>query len=189
MDKLPIKTGRANRFATRFNNFDENKDFYPTPRIATEKLLEREVFEGDIWEPACGDGAISKVLEEKGMTVFSSDLVYRGYGEQADFLSISKLTASSNIITNPPYKIAEEFLNQALIMADRKIAFLLRLTFLESEGRYNLLTQSPLKTVYVFSKRLPIYKNGIVGNSGMVAYAWYVWEKGYEGKPIIEWIL
>ena len=48
----------------------------------------------------------------------------------------------------------------------------------------------PLKTVYQFSKRVTLYKDGVkMKNSGMIAYAWYVWEKGYDGKPTIEWIL
>ena len=182
-----MKKGNKNRFATRYNNFDDNKDFYPTPPLATIALCEREKFEGNIWECACGDGAISKVLEDYKYQVISTDLVDRGYGKRQDFL-IDTPFACGNIITNPPYKYAENFLIRSLDMADHKVAFLLRLTFLESEGRKKLLQSSPLKTVYVFSKRLPIYKNGIKGNSGMVAYAWYVWDKSYQGKPTIEWI-
>ena len=83
-------------------------DFYPTPRNAVEELLKVEKFDGDIWEPACGDGAISKVLEEYGHTVYSTDLIDRGYGHtgaEYDFLTYKH--PSNNIITNPPFTKTE----------------------------------------------------------------------------------
>jgi hypothetical protein len=65
--------------------------------------LSVEAFEGDIWEPACGDGAISKVLETAGYRVVSTDLIDRGYGAGGhNFLKSTKPLAK-NIITNPPY--------------------------------------------------------------------------------------
>jgi hypothetical protein len=176
---------KTNRFAARYNNFDDNADFYPTPPEATEALMAREKFEGLVWECACGNGAMSEVIK-KYNKVQSTDLVDRGYGELSDFFHDNRLV--SNIITNPPYKYAEKFLLRALELADKKIAFLLRLTFLESAKRKEIFQKFPPKVVYIFSKRVPIYKNGIVGNSGMVAYAWYIWEKGFEGEPIIRWI-
>ena len=182
--KREIKSN-TNRFAARYNNFDDNADFYPTPSEATEALMQREKFDGLVWECACGDGSMSKVIE-KYNKVKSTDLINRGYGEVSDFLADNSLV--SNIITNPPYKIAEKFLLRALELAEKKVAFLLRLTFLESAKRHDIFKKFPPKVVYVFSKRVQIYKNGIIGNSGMVAYAWYVWEKGYTGEPILRWI-
>ena len=79
------------------------QDFYPTPPEATEALLSVEQFTGGVWEPACGDGAISRVLEARGFTVTSSDLVDRGYGEpRRDFLLFPAYRCIDNIITNPP---------------------------------------------------------------------------------------
>ena len=83
----------------------EENDFYPTPETATEALLKKQKFEGNIWECACGDGAISKVLLKHGYKVYSSDLIDRGYGSTGkDFLN-SDLKAD-NIVTNPPFNLA-----------------------------------------------------------------------------------
>ena len=105
------------------NGEREKDDFYPTPRCATDALLERETFLQHVWEPACGDGAISKVLKENGYTVFSSDLVDRGYEHgmigSIDFLSetdqyVPATLDPFDIITNPPFKFAQEFIEKAL---------------------------------------------------------------------------
>lgn len=78
-------------------------EFYPTPPEATRALLSVEAFEGDIWEPACGDGAISKVLEAAGYQVVSTDLIDRGYGAGGNNFLKSDKPLAKNIITNPPY--------------------------------------------------------------------------------------
>mgnify|MGYP000844054574 FL=1 len=163
-------------------------DFYPTPRIGTTRLMDIEKFTGDIWEPACGDGAMSKVLEEYGHKVFSSDLEPRDYGFQLNFLDSTKLLAP-NIITNPPFKIMQEFAEHALGLGCNKLALLGKLAFLEGQDRVKWLKTSPLKYTYVFIFRLSLYRNGIkMRNSGMIAFAWYVWERGHVGEPIIRWI-
>lgn len=169
-------------------------DFYPTPPHAVEELLKREVFTGNVWECACGDGAISEILKAKGLSVFSSDIVDRGYGEnrKLDFLNDSQTKGinAHNIITNPPFKLAKEFVEKGLQIASNKVAILQRLAFLESKERYELFRTTPLKCIYVFSKRLKFYSNGIINrnNSGMLAFAWYIWEHGYQQKPYINWI-
>lgn len=166
----------------------EKDDFYPTPPEGTEALLQHEKFNGSIWEPACGDGAISRVLERHGYDVFSSDLVDRGYGESGwDFLMEYQRQAP-NIITNPPFKHAQEFAEKALILTTGKVAMLCRLAWLEGIARKEMFERTPLKTVYVFSKRLHMAKGGEEVKSGMIAFAWYVWEHGYEGDPRIKWI-
>ena len=85
-------------------NNDRNKnDFYPTPPEATLALLNKQKFEGNIWECACGDGAISKILIDEGYDVYSSDLIDRNYGDVGlDFLEGNK--KYDKIITNPPFK-------------------------------------------------------------------------------------
>lgn len=188
---LNKKSGN-NSFMTRLNV--EEHDFYPTPDYATEALLERECFEGGvIWECACGDGAISKILKARGLQVFSTDLIDRGYGEVRNLDFIQELPAiykAKHIITNPPFKIAKPFIEQALKMTSGKVAMLLRLAFLESADRYELFKNTPLKTVYVFSKRLTMSAKGEgAKKGGMIPFAWFIWEHGYEGKPYIEWIL
>lgn len=169
-------------------------DFYPTPPYAVEELLKHESFKGSIWECACGDGAISETLKQHGYDVFSSDIVDRGYGEKRglDFLddNLTNGIIADNIITNPPFKLAKEFVEKTLTIATKKVVILQRLAFLESKERYKLFTTTPLKCIYVFSKRLNMYANGINDKrkSGMLAFAWFVWEKSYKGKPYINWI-
>jgi hypothetical protein len=163
-------------------------DFYPTPPEATEALLAREKFEGTIWEPACGDGAICRVLAAHGHSILATDLNYRDYGMgDIDFLTCQLQAA--NVITNPPFKLAEEFIHHALKQTTGKVAMLCKLQFLEGGKRKIMFESTPLKKVYVFSKRLTMTRNGEkMKNSGMIAFAWFVWEHGYEGDPTVAWI-
>lgn len=173
-------------------------DYYATEPRATELLLEQEKFSNIIWEPACGGGHMAKVLENNGYEVIISDIVDRGYfGTQIlDFLNIDPNHKNNiDIITNPPYKYAKEFVEKALDMsADGvKVAMFLKLTFLEGKARKKLFEKYPPKTVYVSSSRLQCAKNGDFEKYGKgvgtaVAYAWYIWEKGYTGETVIKWI-
>jgi hypothetical protein len=172
-------------------------DFYPTPPEATEALLAHETFTGSIWEPACGDGAISRVLEAHGHTVKSTDLNYRNYGVgDRDFLkefpAHDIAVNPTNIITNPPFKLAEEFIWKSLEMtADNrgKVAMLCKLQFLEGGKRKKMFEATPLKRVYVFSKRLTMTRNGEkMKNSGMIAFAWFVWDHAHEGDATVKWL-
>lgn len=167
-------------------------DYYQTPTWAIKRLLEIEKFEGTVLEPCAGAGAISKVLEEKGFEVTSSDIredenVYGIKG--IDMFNLDKKI--DNIITNPPYFCAKEIIEKSLELTAKKVAMILKLSFLESMDRYDFFKNSPLKNVYVFCKRVQMYPEGTVKpkNSGTIAYAWYVWEHGYEGKPQIQWII
>lgn len=167
-------------------------DFYPTPHYVLDGLLRNENFEGSIWEPACGDGAISGVLEARGFTVTSTDIIYRGYGKgEVDFLQESTFDARhfvhDNIITNPPFNKANEFLLMSKRYARKKIALLLKTTFLEGGARYKILTDKsfPLKCMYQFVKRVQF--SGNAGASGMISFAWFVWDKEHVGEPFIRW--
>ena len=163
-------------------------DFYPTPPAGTLGLLKFESFAGDIWEPACGDGSMSKVLESEGYKVVSTDLQPRGYGEQGDFFFYGSLLAP-NIVTNPPFRLAQEFADRALALGCNKLALLCKLAFLEGQERGNWFPRTPLKNVYVFSERLTMTRNGEPQTGGgMIAFAWFVWESGYSGKPMIGWV-
>jgi hypothetical protein len=107
----------------------DGPDFFPTPPWATFALIDNETFEGDIWECACGDGTMSRVLEQTGRPVYSSDLHKRGYGDHGlDFLKPTR--SADNIVTNPPYNCAEGFVASGVKHARRKLALLLRLAFL-----------------------------------------------------------
>lgn len=167
----------------------DGPDFYPTPTWATHALIENEVFTGTIWECACGDGAMSKVLALTGNPVKSSDLYDRGFGEAGvDFLQAN--CPVDNIITNPPFNCAEGFIHAALRQVRCKVALLLRLAFLESAHRANtIFTVSPPSRVWVFSERITFYPSGVkrAGN-GTTAYAWFVWDKEYTGPTQLAWI-
>jgi hypothetical protein len=168
----------------------EKDDFYPTPPEATRALLARERFADTIWEPACGNGAISNVLKEHGYNVVSTDLFNRGYGEsRVDFLMEQKLLAP-DIVTNPPFKHAEEFLRKALDLGVGKVALLLRLAWLEGSQRQKLFESTPLAHVYVASRRLSMSRGGNergAGGGSMIAFAWFVWNRSHEGPPQLGW--
>jgi hypothetical protein len=163
-------------------------DFFPTPAWATYALIDNETFIGDIWESACGNGAMSRVLAETGRTIASSDLYDRGFGEKGvDFLIADR--RSSNIITNPPYNSAEGFVMAGLEKADKKFALLLRLAFLEGANRANtIFATSPPNRVWIFSERITFYPAGALQKgSGTTAYAWFVWDKDAGGSTELKW--
>jgi len=167
----------------------EINDYYATDPRAVPLLLENESFT-NILEPCCGEGHISKQLKKEGLEVTSSDLIKRGYGEFKDFYKYNKW--DGDIVTNPPYKYAQKFIEHSLriIPIGNKIAMFLKLLFLESKGRKSLFINYPPKTLYVSSSRLNCAKNGkfeLYPNSA-VAYGWYVWEKGFIGNTVIKWI-
>lgn len=169
----------------------EPNDYYATEPRATELLLELEKFNHNIWEPACGEGHISKVLEAHGHDVLSTDLVDRGYGlGEVDFLEAENDGTSTDIITNPPYKYAKEFVEKALevVQTGDKVAMFLKLTFLEGKGRRDLFRDNPPLRVYVSSSRLRCGKNGVFETgSNIAAYAWFIWQKGYHGPCELRW--
>lgn len=174
----------------------QREDYYATDPIAARLLLDVEAFEGKIWECACGEKHLAKVFEEAGFEVRSSDLVNRCGNEVFDFLGIENCKPwDGHIITNPPYKYATEFIYKALsLIADGyKVAMFLKVTFLEGKSRKRLFAEFPPKIIYVSSSRINCAKNGdfswlrTTGGSP-VAYAWYVWEKGYKGDTIVKWI-
>ena len=166
----------------------EGPDFFPTPAWATHALIDNERFEGEIWESACGNGAMSEVLALTRQPVTSTDLYARGYGEGGiDFLRSNRRAA--NIVTNPPYNAAEGFVEAGLRKADRKFALLLRLAFLEGANRQRtIFTDAPPSRVWVFSERITFYPAGAVQKgSGTTAYAWFVWDKDTPGTTELKW--
>lgn len=166
-------------------------DFYATNPIATEWLCRLEQFNNRILEPCCGMGHISEVLKAHGYDVTSRDVVDRGYGDVADFLSIDTMEWNGDIVTNPPFSYAHEFVEKALsiIPNGNKVAMFLKIQFLEGKARRELFRIAPPRTVYVSSSRIACWPDGDpnkqVGSA--FCYAWFVWEKGFKGDPIIKW--
>lgn len=167
-------------------------DFYPTPPEATLALLDRYSFGDGVWEPACGDGAISKVLKDSGYKVVSSDIKDYGYPSvRLDFLEYEPKNLAPNIITNPPFKLGEAFVRKSLevVRPDGYVCILHKLQFLEGQKRKALFEEFPPVGVYVFSKRLSLTRDGKpMKNGGMMAFAWYVWRVGHTGSTFINWI-
>ncbi|MDE6477346.1 MAG: hypothetical protein K2L48_04130 [Mycoplasmoidaceae bacterium] len=168
-------------------------DFYATDPKALELLLTEENFSHTIWECACGEGHLSKVLQKHNFNVISTDLVYRGFGTKnsIDFLAQELTDFDGDIITNPPYKFALPFIQKALhtVAEGHKVAMLLRLQFLEGKTRKKFFLQNPPQKLYVSSSRLHCAINGKFekNSSNAIAYAWFIWKKGFQGDPIIKW--
>lgn len=166
----------------------DGPDFFPTPRWATHALIDNEKFKGNIWESACGDGAMSEVLATTGCKIKSTDLFNRGYGEGGhDFLTATH--KADNIVTNPPYNCAEGFVANGLKLVNHKFALLLRLAFLEGGNRANtIFTTNPPSRVWVFSERITFYMKGAKqAGSGTTAYAWFVWDKSAPTGTELKW--
>ena len=184
------------------NHVDHDRaehDFYSTDPKALEIFLnaikddKRFKLDNNIWECACGDGALSKVLEERGFNVRSTDLIDRDYGQGGfDFLT-SMQKFDGDILTNPPYKYALEFVKKGLSLVPKKkhVVMFLKIQFLEGLERYEFFKKNPPKYVYVHSSRVNCYLNGIIPekpSTSASCYCWYVWEKGYKGEPRVRWI-
>ena len=167
-----------------------SEDYYATDPKAVEALLQLEDFSQTVLEPACGEGHISKVLEAAGHNVISFDLVDRGFGKGGvDFLALDKRGVDADIVTNPPYKLAQEFVEKAMsvVSSGHKVAMFLKLTFLETARRRDLFKKYPPKTVYVASQRIACWPNGKPTTQSMVCYAWFVWQKGFSGDTTLKW--
>ena len=175
----------------------QSEDYYATDPIAIDVLVNDGgvTFDNCIWECACGEGHLSERLKSYGYDVCSTDLVDRGYGEgQLDFLTYNGIW-DGDILTNPPYKYAKEFIEHAMeIIPDGKRVFMfLKIQFLEGKARKQLFEKYPPKCVYASSSRITCAKNAQfdkmqAGGGGAFAYAWFEFEKGYTGDTLLKWI-
>lgn len=167
-------------------------DTYQTPPQAVTALMEAEELPPVIWEPACGPGAIVRVLRAAGHVVYATDLVDYNSPDQDqsgwDFLLERQAPIGVQaIVGNPPFKLAAEFVEHGLSLCP-KVIFLLRLSFLESEGRSNILDSGQLARVHVFRNRLPLmHRDGWEGpkSTNTLAFAWFVWDRDCIGPPIL----
>jgi hypothetical protein len=187
MDMTYNLNGGFKPTAKRFADLN-GPDFFPTPSWATEALIDNERFEGEVWECACGNGAMSEVLETASPSIYSSDLYDRGYGDAGvDFLTARN--RFDHIVTNPPYNAAEGFVKAGLELANKKFALLLRLAFLEGANRQRTIFDiAPPSRVWVFSERITFYPAGAeVMGSGTTAYAWFVWDKDAPTGTELKW--
>lgn len=179
----------------------EENDFYAT-NPETLKLFLYEFwkdnsFEGDILEPACGQGHISETLKEMlpNFNIISTDLIDRGYGQGGvNFLTHDYKRTFNTVITNPPFSLAKEFIEKGLEIADKYVIMLCKIQLLEGLKRKDMFLNTPLKYVYVHTTRQATWKEGKPTDSKgkkwatTMCLAWFVWDKEYEGEPVIRWI-
>jgi hypothetical protein len=180
--------------ATRAPLDRADNDFYATPRSAIAQLLDVEHFDGVVWEPACGDGAICRVMKERGLNVVGTDLVNRGWGGAAgvDFL-MEHRTLGRHIVTNPPFNLGTDFVRHALSICSGKVVMLLKIGFIEGPTKADLHAQ--LARVWVIRRRVTFLKNGHEfsrsgGKGGIHTYAWFVWDRAAPnvGAPVVGWL-
>lgn len=166
---------------------DRKDDLYETPEVATKALLRVESLPKIVWEPACGPGAIVRVLRAAGHEVYATDLVDYGCPDSSARIDFLMEQAApyyiGAIVTNPPFKLAAQFVARGLLVAP-KVVMLLRLAFLESNARRAVLDGGQLARVYVFRNRLPMmHRDGWEGpkSSSSMAFAWFVWDRAHKG--------
>lgn len=178
-------------FAVRGN------DFYATPAVAVEALLRHEKLPHKLLEPACGDGAIVKILRKRGHKVTATDLIDRGCPDSVGGIDFLQATAKSigkhdATITNPPFRAAEAFVRKSLEVSPR-VYMLLRLAFLEGLRWEHRGLAKHFKRVLVFAPRIPfMHRHDFDADkrisSSAIPFAWFVWEKGEPSEPIIRWL-
>lgn len=214
--------GKASTFkclgASNHTDHDRQEhDFYATSPEATEWLLKIEPEINNVWENAVGQGDLAEPIREAGKLKAVSDIVDRGYYPEGistkynlDFLTFNKIW-KGDIVTNPPYKFAKEFVEHSLelIQDGHYVCMFLKLTFLEGKERKKFFEENPPIRIHVSSSRILCAmngefekpkkdKNGNVkldeeGNpvmerqSSAACYAWFIWQKGYKGDTIIKW--
>ena len=176
----------------------EIHDYYATEPRAVDKLFAvlGDTLSNNLWECACGGGHLSRRILELSprSKIKNSDLFNRDFPcEVIDFLKINQPNSfCGDIITNPPYKYAQEFVEKAIetVTEGSLVCMFLKLTFLEGQKRRKMYDKYPPKIVYVSSDRLWCALNGAFDNkfSSAAAYAWFIWQKGYNGQTIIQWI-
>jgi hypothetical protein len=171
-------------------------DFYREPAWAVRALLDAEDFRGGcVWHPAAGLDNIPSTCRARDIHAFGSDLIDRGavsVRAPLDFLDLDPSFAPhvEFIICNPPFALAEHFIERSLSIASRKVAMLLRLSFLEGQRRGEMFASTPLARVLVFSSRvsMPPGDSAAEAKGGAVAFAWYVWQHGHQGPPTLGWL-
>lgn len=155
-------------------------DFYPTPQYVTKALLNNYSFEGDVWECACGDGRMARVLEEAGYNVAATDLIDRGFGRAGiDFLLEN--TRVDNVITNPPFNLAYEFIEQGLRLSTKCLALFLPIRYLTGKKRAELYKKYPPTKIIVIPNKVDFLGFG----SPTMEFAWFIWDKRVTSSSIV----
>lgn len=188
------KTVVYGKRARKVHTWDRDPhDFYVDPIWCSERLFEEESFIGPVWDPACGTGRIVAAARAAGLSAIGTDIVARGFpgAEVVDFLTTKG--SIDNIVTNPPFKLAQKFVEHALRSVSRKAAFLLPLGWLNGDKRSRWLEDLPLQTVLIITPRPSMPPGELVAadikpQNGRQDFAWYIFAQGYDGKPELGWL-
>lgn len=194
-----VETKKTNKHVKLLgSNYNKNRvelDLYETPTYFTEWLLKKEKFNQDVLEPCCGNGKISQVLLSHGYNVKSSDILKRNFEcDEVNFLQSDFEKNKYDIVTNPPYSVSLEIIKKATFVAKNKIAIVGRIQLLEGQKRYSTLYKNGfngfrLSKVYPSVKRVGFERNDIsYDNSSAMMSAWFVFEKEYNGLPVVDFI-
>ena len=179
--------------STKGKSVRPTDDHYCTPEAVSLALIDvGEHLIGGIWDCCAGEGDIARAFEKKGFDVKSTTLVDYGCPDVSpnrDFLN-EKILLAPNIVTNPPFKNAEDIIRHALSLNPYSASFLLRTAFLEGEGRYQrLFREYPPARIFQFRDRVSMFPSGIeVKGTSTTAYAWFVWLNGVKTAPRVGWI-
>lgn len=170
------------------------EDWYVEPEWCSRRLFEVEPFVGRVFDPSCGLGRIVESARSKGLVAHGHDIVARSEicEHEADFLN-SAIVAADNIVSNPPFGIADEYARHALAIVRSKVALLLPTKWMNAAGRGAWLETTPLARVYLLSPRPsmppgPVIEAGIKPGNGTTDFAWFVWDRGHVDAPAIRFL-
>jgi hypothetical protein len=186
--ELPAKGKRPRRS----HIFDrDNHDFYVEPLWCSERLFAVETFAGAIWDPAAGLGTIPRAARAAGLSNFASDIADRGCGARQDFLTApAPTTGAFSVATNPPFVLAREFVERALMLGATKVAVIFPTARLNAARWLEAL---PLARIWLLTPRpsMPpgnvILRGGKPGG-GKTDFAWLVFDRTHSGPPVMRWL-
>lgn len=164
-------------------------DWYVEPAWCVQALKDRVRFTGNIHDPCCGSGTIPKFMNGTG-----SDLIDRGFGYPTQNFLLSTDTYD-NIVMNPPYKLAQEFIEEALDRVRFKVAALVQTKFLSSQRRFRLFVRPETMRIIMFSRRPSMPPGNMlmehgerIRGGGSIDYCWVIWGRGNKSPCTVEWM-
>jgi hypothetical protein len=176
-------------------------ELFPTPPFATRAVIEEELRiafmideETKAWDPACGAGHMAIPMKEYFGAVFSSDITDQGYGDNRalDFgfatTADCPIGAPDWVMANPPFRLAEMFIDKALTIATTGVAMFMRLQFIEGGGRYNRLFSKARRPRFIlpFAERVALIEDVWDPEaSSATAYAWFIWDVRGSDETVI----
>lgn len=164
-------------------------DYYVEPTWLIDALIDKEDISGRCHDPSCGSGTIPKALVNRGIICTGSDIMDRGYGTVHKDFFLSRRSAAPTLVSNPPFGVMEEYIRHAIKIGYTKVIVLARLAFLEGQKRQAFFNEYPIARIWVSSRRASMPPGGteIVAKGGTIAFAWFVFEVGYEDSPTLGW--